>query len=150
MHWLIPLGLIVAGIIALSALIIAKLPQAKEYIDKLAAVQGFIGVALLILGVIGFIKIVGEIGDINKLSVGFLLALYGGIASAILLGFLLGMPLIAKWIPGDSPAEQKALEMQQKILPYQTILGAAALVTAVLWIFYNMKDVEGAILDYLL
>lgn len=149
MHWLIPLGLIAAGIIALSALIISKLPQAKEMIDKLSTVQGFIGVALLALGLIGFIKILDEIGNINKAPVLFVLTIYGGLASAILLGFFLGMPLIAKWIPGESPAEQKALEMQKKILPYQTILGAAAIGTSVLWMYYNMKDVEGAIMKFL-
>jgi hypothetical protein len=134
MHWLIPIGLILAGIIALSALIISKLPQAKELIDKIAGVQGFIGVGLLVVGLIEAIKVVSKLDKINTLPTLVLLTIYGGIVCAVLLGFLLGMPLIAKWIPGDSPAEQKALDMQKKIMTYQTLIAVIGLVCAVLWI----------------
>jgi hypothetical protein len=147
MHWLIPIGLILAGIIALSALIISKLPQAKELIDKLAGVQGFIGVGLLVIGLIEAIKVVSNLDKINNAPKTLvILTIYGGVVCAVLLGFLLGMPLIAKWIPGDSPAEQKALDMQKKIMPYQTLIAVLGLVSAVLWMYYGSKYQFGAVL----
>ena len=149
MHWLIPLGLILAGIIALSAIITSKLPQAKELVGKLAAVQGIIGVALLGVGLLLFIFIIDDISKINELKGLNVLTIYAGLVTAVLLGFLLGMPLIAKWIPGDSPAEQKALEMQRKILPYQTILGIVGLVAALLWLRYGLTDEGKLVFAYL-
>lgn len=139
MNWLIPIALIVAGVIAASSMIIANLPKAKEYIDKMAPIQGVLGVGLLVVGLIKAIQIMDNMTLLNNGPVFLMIGVYGGIACAVLLGFLLGMPLIAKWIPGDSPAEQKAMEMQRKIVPYQTLVGFAGIVTAIILIYYNTK-----------
>ncbi len=142
MFWLIPLALIVAGVIAASTLIISKLPRAKEYIDKMAPIQGFIGVGLLVIGIIRLLWVLDANERIGKLPFLWMVSIYAGIACAVLLGFLLGMPLVAKWIPGNSPAEQKVVEMQQKIVPYQTLIGVIGIVSAVLLIYYNTKYPE--------
>jgi hypothetical protein len=55
------------------------------------------------------------------------IALIGAVFSGILLGALFGMPQIAKWIPGESNAETKALELSKKVAPIQMIVGAIAL-----------------------
>jgi hypothetical protein len=146
MMWLIPLALIVAGVIAASSVIISKLPQAKDLIDKLAPIQGFLGIGLLVVGVI---KVIWLIDKMNLLTAnGFptlwMLSIVAGITCAVLLGFFLGMPLIAKWIPGESPAEQKAMDMQKKIVPYQALLGGIAIVAAILLIYYNMHYHDAA------
>ena len=70
-------------------------------------------------------------------------AIYLGTLAAIVLGFLFGMPLIAKWIPGETPAEQKALEMQQKIAGFSTIIGIIGLIFGVLMIYYRFKSIDG-------
>lgn len=137
--WLTIVALLLAATIALSAIIISKQPSAKELIDKLTPFQGFLGVGLLVLGIIDLIKVLPHLDMISKLPYLMSLAIYGSVASEVFLGFLLGMPLIAKWIPGDSPAEQKALEMQQKIIPFQAILGGLAVVTALLLAYYEIK-----------
>lgn len=49
------------------------------------------------------------------------------------------MPLVAKWIPGETPAEQKAMEMQKKLLPFQTLLGVVGIVAAVLMAYVSNK-----------
>jgi len=139
MAWLIPLALIVAGIIAASSLIISKLPQAKELIDKLAPIQGGLGVGLLVIGLIRTLWLFSNMDGIGLLPTFWMLSIYAGIACAVILGFLLGMPIIAKWIPGDSPAEQKAMEMQKKIIPYQTMIGIIGIVAAIILIYYNTK-----------
>lgn len=137
--WLTIIALLLAATIALSAIIISKQPSAKELIDKLTPFQGFLGVGLLVLGIIDLIKVLPHLDLISKLPYMMSLAIYGSVASEVFLGFLLGMPLIAKWIPGDSPAEQKALEMQKKIIPFQAILGGLAVVTALLLAYYEIK-----------
>jgi hypothetical protein len=46
------------------------------------------------------------------------------------------MPQISKWMPGDSAAEQKGLELSRKLAPYQVILGLIGLASALLWLLY--------------
>ena len=53
---------------------------------------------------------------------------------AIVLGFILGMPQIAAWIPGDSDVETKVVNVQKKLLPFQTIFGAIGVVAGLLLI----------------
>ena len=140
MNWLLPLALIAAGLIAASAVIISTLPKAKELIDKLAPIQGGIGVFLLVVGVIKAFQVFGEMSAINSLPLLPMATIYATVVCAVLLGFLLGMPIIAKWIPGESPAEQKAMEMQKKIAAYQALIGGIGIVAAILWIYYQTKS----------
>jgi hypothetical protein len=53
-----------------------------------------------------------------------------------LLGALFGMPQIAKWIPGESSAEQKAVELSKKVAPYQVLLGVISLVSSLIVLLY--------------
>jgi hypothetical protein len=124
------IALFAAGILAVSALIISKKPSAKELIDKLVPYQGSIGVGLLAWGVIDLLRSIGHLGDMMKFwPFGGSIVLIA-IVSEIALGFLFGMPMIAKWIPGDSPAEQKAMQMQQKVAGFSVILGIIGLAAA--------------------
>lgn len=145
---LVGLGLIVAGILAVSGLIISKKPEAKQLIDKLVPFQGFIGVGLLALGVIfllGWIGKMDRISDVGKLWGAFPFVIYLGTAAAIALGFLFGMPLIAKWIPGETPAEQKAMEMQKKIAGFSTVIGILGLLFGLMMLYYRFKSFHGAL-----
>lgn len=137
-----PILLIVAGILAASAFIISKAPDAKRLIDKVVPIQGFLGVALLVWGVIDIIRILPDMDAINavgKVHTFFPIAIWAGLACELVLGFLLGMPLIAKWLPGESAAEQRAVDVQKKIVPYQTIIGFVAIGTAILLLYYYFK-----------
>ena len=134
MVWITIILLLAGSVLAVSALIISKKPSAKEMIDKLVPYQGFIGVALLAWGLIDLIR-----GFTSTPSLADMISIWplGGaiiliaVLSEIFLGFLFGMPLIAKWAPGDSPAEQKALEMQRKVAGYQVILGIVGAAAAI-------------------
>lgn len=139
---LVGLGLIVASVLAVSGFIISKQPRAKDLIDKIVPFQGFIGVGLLALGVVFLLDWFGEMEIINLIGKHYTLfpwSVYVGTVAAIALGFLFGMPLIAKWIPGDSPAEQKALEMQKKIAGFSTIIGVVGLIFGLLLLYYRFK-----------
>ncbi|HEU0036103.1 MAG TPA: hypothetical protein VFQ53_36070 [Kofleriaceae bacterium] len=135
--------LILGGVLALSGLIVAQKPDAKKYIDKLVPFQALIGVGLLVLGVVLFLY-AGPVAMFRMIKVN---AFYGmvGLAmvfSAIILGMFFGMPQIAKWIPGDSPAEQKAMEISQKVAPYQAIVGIVALGAGLVGLLYTLGLVK--------
>jgi hypothetical protein len=52
------------------------------------------------------------------------------------------MPQIAEWIPGDSPAEQKAMHMTQKLAPFRVILGLVAIASSVLYLLYRFDIIK--------
>jgi hypothetical protein len=128
--WITILALLAAGILAASALIISKKPSAKELIDKLVPFQGALGVGLLAWGLIDLLRSLGHLGDFMRfwpLGGGIFLVAVG---SEIILGFLFGMPLIAKWIPGESSAEAKALQMQKKVAGMSVLFGIIGIAAA--------------------
>ena len=131
--------LIVCGVLAAASWIVSKSPNAKQAIDKLVPFQGFLGVALLAIGVINLIRWLDVLKHAFKGGVLFGLAMWGSLVTAIILGFLLGMPQIAKWIPGDSPAEQKALDMQKKLGVYSTLFGVLGIAFGILFLLYRLE-----------
>lgn len=122
--WVLIILMIAGGILGVSGLIVAKKPDAKALIDKLVPFQAFIGVGLLALGIWALLNF-GPINTFRILPHFPILGLFAiaGSWGAILLGFLFGMPQIAKWIPGESSAETKAMELSKKLAPFQLILG---------------------------
>jgi len=133
MGWIHLILLILSGILAASAYIVAKKPDAKQMIDKLVPFQAFIGVGLLVMSILVWLDI-GVINLFRMLKYWPLggIAAIGGVFSGILLGALFGMPQIAKWIPGESSAEAKALELSKKVAPIQMMVGTIALVSGAL------------------
>jgi hypothetical protein len=106
--------LVVGGILAVSGLIVAKQPNAKELIDKLVPYQAIIGVAMLAFGVVNLL------------------------AASILLGFLFGMPQLVKWMPGTGAAEQKGMALMNKLAPYQVILGIGGIGASLIYLAYRV------------
>jgi len=136
-------ALLAAGILAVSAIIISKKPSAKELIDKLVPYQGAIGVGLLAWGVIDLLRWLGHglTGFMNAWPLGGAIVLVS-ILSEIALGFLFGMPMIAKWLPGHSSAEQKAMEMQQKVAGFSVTLGLIGIAAAVGLLLMQFKVID--------
>ncbi|HEU4731931.1 MAG TPA: hypothetical protein VFT22_28745, partial [Kofleriaceae bacterium] len=115
--------LITGGILAVSGLIVAKQPNAKEVIDKLVPYQAIIGVAMLGFGLVNLLRTLGVLFTWIRISPLFGVAWLAVLVVSILLGFLFGMSQLAKWMPGTGAAEQKGMELVQKLAPYQVILG---------------------------
>ena len=130
---------ILGGILAAAGLIIAKKPDAKQLIDKLAPYQATIGVAMVAFGLINFVRLLGYLTDIFKLNLMFGLAIWCMLGTSVALGALFGMPQIVKWIPGDSPAEQKAMEFSQKVAPFQVLLGLVAIGGGLIVLLFQLK-----------
>jgi hypothetical protein len=141
MHYLGPIAVIVAALVALSGLIISKKPELKATFDKITPYQGFLGVGLLAVGVYDLIWFMGSHGA-PKSYFGLILewdklagiSAIGYVISEILLGFMLGFGLIATWIPGESGAEKGAVKVQKKLLALSVPIGIAGLVFAILWL----------------
>jgi predicted small integral membrane protein len=135
---LMMLLLFVGGILAISNLIAVKSPEAKKIIDRLVPYQALIGVAMLASSLVLIIYL-GPINMFRALKVNALVAItfIGGYYAGILLGFFFGMPLIAKWIPGESSAEVKALELSRKLAPYTMLVGIVALGAGGLMLLYK-------------
>jgi hypothetical protein len=132
------LVLIVGGILAVSGLIVAKKPDAKELIDKLVPYQAIIGIALLAFGIVNLVRGLGNhIFDILKVLPLFGITYLAMCVTSILLGFMFGMPQIAKWLPGEGATEQKGMELSKKLAPYQVIIGIIGLVSALLMVLYR-------------
>ncbi len=130
---------ILGGILAVSGLIIANKPDAKQIIDKLTPYQALIGVGMIVLSVIDFVRLLKVLTDLFKLNFTFALGVWCMIGTGVVLGALFGMPQIVKWIPGDSPAEQKAMEFAQKVAPFQVLLGLVALAGGLIVLLFNLK-----------
>jgi hypothetical protein len=134
------LVLIAGGILAVSSLIVAKKPDAQKLIDKLVPYQAIIGVALLVLGILNLIRMLGNHWfDILRIVPLFGLTYLAMCVTSILLGLLFGMPQIAKWLPGEGPAEQKGMELSKKLAPYQILIGIVGLIAALLMILYRLR-----------
>jgi hypothetical protein len=130
---------ILGGILAAAALIVSKKPDAKAMIDKLTPFQAMIGVGLVAVSVINLVRFLPHIADVMKVNLLWAAAFLGLVGSGILLGALFGMPQIAKWIPGDSSAEQKALEISRKVAPFQVLIGLVSIVSSLLVLLYMFK-----------
>jgi hypothetical protein len=140
MFWLHFAALLCGGALAASGFIIARKPEAKDLLGKLAPYQGGIGVAMLASGVWNLID--GTFGIALKAmeySMLLGLTLLSMVLCELLVGFLLGFGLIAAWIPGEGAAEVKMLNLQKKLATISAPLGLVAMATAVLALLYQLK-----------
>ena len=135
--------ILLGGAIAASGLIIAKAANAKDLLAKITPYQGFIGVALLAFGVFDLVTNLDLVKVVFKFTPPLpCIALIGWFFGSIVLGFILGIPQIAAWIPGESNAEQKVVNIQKKLLPFQTIFGIIGLVTGVLLLLIQVGVIK--------
>ena len=127
---------IAGGMLAASALIIARKPNAKELIDKITPYQGWIGIVLFFWGVWAVLDCVRHVSLISAIPVFWTFWLLQGIAD-LLVGFLLGFGLITKYALGNSPtALARGQQYRAKLAGYQGVLGLFAIAMGVLYILW--------------
>jgi hypothetical protein len=126
--------LLLGSIIALSGIIIAKSPNAKQMIDKLMPFQAVIGVAMVAFGVVGILHFYPYLSPnnfkANAIKSAAILAMVG---VSLLLGLLFGMPQFAKWF-GNNP---RVSDMAQKVAPFQVLLGMVGIAACVVFLYYR-------------
>jgi hypothetical protein len=156
MTYVAPLLLIVGALIAMSSFIVARKPSAAEMFAKVAPYQGFLGLGLLALAgwelynwafmeypglgersLLGlyFKGIENGNGEGKDMMAG--VALLGVMVCSLLIGFMLGMGIIAALTPGEGYAEKKGLALQKKMLALSVPIGLVGLVFAVMWIAHH-------------
>ena len=120
-----PIVLILGGILGCAGLIVAKKPDAKELIGKLQPFQAAIGVALLVFGVLNLLDAIRFLSLMSLIPVTVIMA-FAAVLSAIVLGIMFGMPMIAKL---SASGAAKGEELGKKLAPYQTLVGIVAIIT---------------------
>lgn len=117
--------LAVLGILGASSLIIAKKPDARELIAKLAPYQGWIGAVSALWGVWGVISAVLSLGWLAHYPI-FWLTFAANAALQLALGLLLGVGILKSFIKHPQATEKLDLTIT-KLAPYQGTLGLIAI-----------------------
>jgi hypothetical protein len=138
--WLITtLVLLCGGLLGAANLIVAKKPNAKELIDKLAPFQGGIGVVMFLWGLWDLIHLLRSMSVLSSYPMWWLVFLVTT-ATQLGLGFLLGYGLISRYaLSKNAQAMEKGEKLRSKLAVYQGPLGIVAIILAVLFILMNLS-----------
>jgi hypothetical protein len=122
---------IAGGILAASALIIARRPNAKQLIDKLTPYQGWIGITMFFWGIWGLFQALRATALIKVAPVLYTIWVVCGVADLVV-GFLLGFGLITKYtLSKNATALARGQELRVKLAKYQGAFGVLAICTGV-------------------
>jgi hypothetical protein len=125
---------ITGGILAASALIIARKPNAKDLIDKITPYQGWIGIVMFLWGVWA---VIGCVRFLDLLSARPLLWLFWLACGAadLVVGFLLGFGLMTKYALGkNAVAQARGQQLRTRLAAYQGVFGLFAIAMGSLYI----------------
>jgi hypothetical protein len=117
--------LAVLGILGASSLIIARKPDAKEMIAKLAPYQGWIGAVSALWGVWGVISAVLGLSLLGVKPLLWITILADAVIQ-LALGLLLGVGVLKTFIKNPE-ANAKMDQTITKLAPYQGTLGLVAI-----------------------
>jgi hypothetical protein len=117
--------LAVLGILAASNLIIARRPDAREMIGKLAPYQGWIGAVSALWGVWGIISCILNLGWLTSFPIFWISWLVDSVLLAGL-GLLLGVGVLKSFITAPA-ATEKMDQTIAKLAPMQGTLGLVAI-----------------------
>lgn len=127
---------IVGGLIAASNLIVSRLPNAKEWLDKLSPYQGWIGIVMFGWGVWETISVVLGLGLLATAPLTWVFWLCVALAD-LFVGFLLGFGLITKYaLSKNQEAMDKGDRIRAKLAPFQGLLGIFAVTMGVLYLVW--------------
>ena len=127
---------IAGGLLAASALIIARKPNAKDLIDRLTPYQGWIGLVLFFWGTWDTIAIVRHLGALTHAPLLMLFAIAITVTD-LAVGFLLGFGLITKYTLANSPrARDRGQQIRAKLAAYQGVFGLCAIALGATYIVY--------------
>lgn len=119
------LWLLVLGVLGAASLIIARRPDAREAIAKIAPYQGWMGAISALWGVWGVISAVLTIGWLASWPIFWLTSLVNA-GLLLALGLLLGVGVMKTFIK-DPTATAKMDQTIAKLAPYQGTLGLVAI-----------------------
>jgi hypothetical protein len=113
------------GVLGASNLIVARRPDAKELIDKMAPYQGWFGAVSAFWGVWMVISSLLNLSWLGVYPIYWVTFLGDGVLQA-LLGFILGIGVLKQFIK-DPAAQEKMNQTLTKLAPYSGTLGVIAI-----------------------
>ena len=125
---------ICGGLLAASAFIIRKKPNAQELIDKITPYQGWIGFCMFGWGVWETLGVIRAVSWLSTAPLDWIFWLTTGLAD-LTVGFLLGFGLITKYaLSRNEVALRKGQALRARLVAVQVPLGFFAMVMGVLYI----------------
>ena len=129
---------IAGGLLAASALIIARKPNAQALIDKLTPFQGWLGVVLFFWGIWDVTFVLRNISGLVQSPMWLVISL-AVTAADLGVGFLLGFGLITKYTLRGSPAAMaRGQQIRARLAPYQGGFGVLAMAVGTLCIILTV------------
>jgi hypothetical protein len=124
--FLLPILGILAGAAAAASFIAGKMPKMKDNLEKLKIYQAGIGAAA---AVVGLLSLVDYIPKPHNLSASTWLIALAVCFSLLLVGFVLGYPVLQSLILDDMSEENrnKAENIKNKLAPFQILCGLICL-----------------------
>ena len=130
--------LLLLGVLAASSVIVKNKPDAKDLIDKLVPIQGWLGFVACFWGTWGIIQSVLNIGWLTSAPIWWVTFLAIAVVTASL-GLLLGFSLISKFVLSkNEEAMAKGEALRMKLTGYQIPLGFAAIGLGIWAIVFQM------------
>ena len=127
---------IAGGILAASALIIARKPNAKDLIDKITPYQGWIGIVMFFWGVWAVFDCVRFMSLLSARPLFWIFWLASGVADLVV-GFLLGFGLITRYaLSRNAAAMARGQKLRAKLAAYQGVFGLFAMAMGSLYIVW--------------
>lgn len=116
---------IVAGMLAATAVVIKKLPDAENVIKKIKPYEAMIGAAALLFGLFSIFSVSYEFKRSFLQGSSFL----ASAGACIIMGFLLGYPVLQDMIFDEmsEDARKKSAELYEKLTPYKVTAGLIGL-----------------------
>ncbi|HUU03615.1 MAG TPA: hypothetical protein VM425_19420 [Myxococcota bacterium] len=130
-YWLSLLFLLALGVLGASSVIVKKKPEARELIEKLAKISGWVGVISALYGIWGVINVLRFVGMLRFLALMWLTMLVTSLVF-IGLGFIFGYGMVTAYLSEEAKA--KGEQLRKKLVGFQIPLGYVSLVLAVWWL----------------
>ena len=121
------IGLVCGGIMAIGIVMVSRGANGRQALANLLPLRVALGVFLFFVGAINLLRNLEHLSSNMSSRPLVSLMLYGSIAIAILMGGFFAVSMLARWVPANSPAEQKVNEWTEKLTPAQAMLGFVAL-----------------------
>jgi hypothetical protein len=129
---------IAGGLLAASALIIARKPNAQQLIDKLTPMQGWIGILMFLWGIWDMLFCIRNFSALAHTPL-FLVFALAITAADLVVGFLLGFGLITKYtLRGNAAAMARGQAIRARLAPLQGAFGVLAVITGSLYVVLSV------------
>ncbi len=127
------LTLIILGLLASPSLLLSRIPNAKELLDKITPYQGWIGLIFCFWGVWGVIQAILQISILGTWPIWWVTWLASSMIEAVL-GFILGYGMINKFLLSKNEvAKLKGKQLLEKLAPIQGKLGLIGVLVGI-WV----------------